>query len=42
MVKEIVGKEIKFQCIPVSNQESRSIEHIDMTKVKYLKIDVEN
>lgn len=42
VVKEIVGKEIKFQCIPVSNQESRSIEYIDMTKVKYLKIDVEN
>ena len=42
VVKEIVGKEIKFQCIPVSNQESQSLEQIDMTKVKYLKIDVEN
>ena len=41
-VKENVGKEIKFQCIPKNQQENQSLEHIDMTKVKYLKIEIEN
>lgn len=42
IAKEVIGKEVKFQCIPFNQQENQSLEHIDMTKVKYLNIEFEN
>lgn len=39
LARKEIGKEVKFQCVPMKQNEHQSLDQIDMTKVKYVKIE---